>query len=694
MRPAEEPLRDGAANQRFWCTTALVSPRKPSDAERHAELNAQIQQHDYRYYVLDAPAISDRDYDRFFDELKQLEAAHPELVHAGSATQRIGHAPRSNVAKVAHETPMLSLDNTYNESELRAFDRRVREGLEGQAYAYVAEPKLDGASLEVLYRDGKLVLGATRGDGRVGEDVTQNVRTMRGLPLQLADARALTLRGEVVIYRRDLKAINDVRSAAGEEPFANPRNAASGALRLLDPQQARARAIRVFIYDLVEPYYDRHSDVLDAIDKLGIATHKRHQVCASIEEVLAYIAKLDTERAQLPYDTDGVVVKVDSLAQRKQLGFTARFPRWAIAYKYEAERVLTVVRGIECDVGRTGALTPVAMLDPVPVSGTVVARASLHNPGYVAEKDVRVGDTVRIEKAGEIIPQVLEVLLEKRPEGTAPWEPPTHCPSCKSAVARIDEEAALRCSNARCPGRVKTGIFYFTRRSAMDVDRLGEALIDQLVDLGLLRDLADVFALPDKRVQLLELPRMAEKSVDNVLAAVELAKTARTFAQLLTGLGVPQVGTVAAAQIAEQYGSLETLLATPPEQMKIELEAIHGIGEKTAESIAAFFADPVNREIAQKLLDLGVKTKPMAPRAVIVGGALSGMSFCVTGTLGSPREEIHARIRAAGGETHERVKKGTTYLLAGENVGATKLAAAEKHGTKVLRKADFEKLFM
>jgi DNA ligase (NAD+) len=658
-----------------------------SAPKRHAQLIEQINRHDYSYYVLDRPAISDREYDVLFAELKAIEAAHPELVSDASPTQRVGQAPRPTAIKVAHETPMLSLDNTYSEAELRELDRRVRDGLQGDPYTYVAEPKLDGASLEVIYEDGKLVLGATRGDGKVGEDVTQNVRTMRGVPLRIKDTRKLTLRGEVVIFRRDFVALNQKVVEGGGEPFANPRNAASGWLRLMDSRETAARPLRAFFYDLVEPYYATHGEVLEAIEQLGLPTHKLHRVCADMDAVLGFVHDLDKQRSTLPYETDGAVVKVNELERRRQLGFTSRFPRWAIAFKYEAERAVTPVLKIECDVGRTGALTPVAVLAPVQLSGTTVSRASLHNPGYIAEKDVRVGDQVRIEKAGEIIPQVIEVVPSDGARNE-PWQPPLACPICATPVKVVPDEAALRCPNASCPGRVKAGIFYFTRRTAMDVDRLGKALIDQLVDIGMLRDLADVFALDQKRAELLELPRMAAKSVDNVITAIDEARTGRTFAQLVTGLGIPQVGTVAAAQIAETFGSLDGLLAATPEEMQLKLSAIHGFGEKTAAVVAAFFAEDVNRRVAQKLLELGVRTKAQPAKAAAVQGPLTGSSFCVTGTLSEAREAIHERIRAAGGEVHDRVKKGTTYLLAGANVGATKLTAAEKHGTKVITEAD------
>ena len=660
-------------------------------AQRHAQLCQQIARHDHLYHALDAAEISDREYDALFQELRDLEQRHPELVHPGSPTQRVGAHVREGAVKVEHAHPMFSLDNTYSEAELREFDRRVREGLQDEPFAYVAEPKLDGASLEVVYENGELVLGATRGDGRIGEDVTANVRTMRSLPLAIADRRKLTLRGEVVIFRRDFDAINERRAAAGEELFANPRNTAAGWLRLLDARETAARPLRLYLYDLVERYHETHTETLDAIAALGLPVHKRHQLCPDIEAVLRCVAEFDAQRKQLPYETDGMVVKVDRLAQRDRLGTTARFPRWAIAYKYEAERAFTKVLGIDVDLGRTGALTPVATLTPVRLSGTVVARASLHNIDYVAEKDVRIGDTVSIEKAGEIIPQVIGVELDQRPADAVVWSPPTQCPACGTAVSRVADEAALRCPNPRCPGRVKAGIFYFTRRSAMDVDRLGRALVEQLVDHGLLHDVADIFGLPARRQELLELERMAEKSVDNVLEGIESARTGRTFVALLTGLGIPLVGAVAARLLAEHYRNLPALLARDPAEIETDLAQIRGIGPKIGGSLARFMADVANRATLEKLLALGVQLAE-PPERQVGSGPLRGAAFCVTGTLKRPREEIHAAIRAAGGEVHERVGKGTTYLVAGDKVGQTKLTAAEKRGTKVIHEEDLERM--
>lgn len=656
-------------------------------AARHAALVELIAEHNRAYYTLDAPVISDAEYDKLFRELRALEAAHPDLVTASSPTQRVGSVLTEGFGKVVHAHRMMSLDNAYEESDLRDFDRRVRDGLrEGERVRYVCEPKIDGLSIEVAYRGGKLVQAATRGDGTIGEDVTANLRTIRALPLTIADPRDLTVRGEVLIYREDLETINEARVAAGEEAFMNPRNAAAGSLRQKDPRKTAERPLRVFFYDLVERVFETQHEMLRGLHALGLPTHRREHVADDLEAVLAFIADFDVKRRTLPYETDGVVVKVDSFGQREHLGATSRFPRWATAFKFAPEQARTVVRAITCDVGRTGALTPVVDLDEVLLAGTMVARASLHNLDYVAIKDVRVGDTVLIEKAGEIIPQVVSVDLDVRPSDTVPWAPPQSCPVCATPVKREEGVAALRCPNVACAGRRKASIFYFTRRSAMDIDRLGWALVEQLVDGGLVGDVAELFELPQRRAALLELERMGPKSVDNVLAAVEVARAGRTLARLLTGLGIPLVGEVAARAVAERYGTLRGLLDTPPDDVRAQLAELHGIGEKIAESVAAWLEEPANRDVCERLLALGVRAEqppPAAPRE----GPLTGSSFCVTGVLSRPREQVHESIRAAGGEIHDSVKKGTTYLVAGEKVGASKLDTARKRGTRVLDEA-------
>lgn len=659
--------------------------------QRHQELCQKLEEHNHRYYVLDAPSISDLDYDKLFRELSDLERAHPELVSSSSPTQRVGAAPREGFAKVKRAIRMYSLDNTYSEAELLEFDRRAREGLgDLESVVYVCEPKLDGASIEVVYEDGKLTQASTRGDGETGEDVTINIRTIRSVPLTIARKEKVTLRGEVVIRKEDLAAINEVRTARGEEPFANPRNAAAGSLRLLDPRLTAERPLRILFYDSVEQLADSHSETLRVLHELGLPTHRLEKRCEGIEQALAYCTQFDRTRTSLPYETDGVVIKIDKLAQRKQLGTTSRFPRWAVAYKFAAERKATKVLAITADVGRTGALTPVADLTPIALSGTTVARASLHNLDMIATKDVRVGDTVLVEKAGEIIPQVIEVVLAERPEGTQHWQPPTHCPACGTAVRRIEGEAALRCPNPRCAGRLKAALFYFTRRSGMDIDGLGHSLIEQLVDMGLVRDLADLFALTDKRDELLKLPRMAEKSADNLLGSIEQARATRTFERLLTALGIPLVGTVAATLTARRYGNLETMLGKQPDALREELSQINGIGPKIASSIASYLEDPEQRATLQKLLGLHVRAE--ASQAAVVEGPLSGISFCVTGTLSEPRENIHAQIAAKGGEVHTSVKKGTTYLVAGDKVGKAKLDGAAKKGARVIDEQELRKL--
>jgi DNA ligase (NAD+) len=667
-----------------------------SPAERHSALVRTIREHDHRYYVLDAPAVSDSEYDAVFRELRALEGAHPELVTPDSPTQRVGAAPREGFVKVEHAHRMFSLDNAYSFGDLEEFDRRVREGLrDGETVRYVAEPKIDGASLEVVYREGKLALAATRGDGLIGEDVTSNVRTIKSVPLTLDGSEPttpeFTLRGEVLIMRADLDAVNAERTTKGEDPFMNPRNAAAGSLRLLDARETAARPLRVFFYDLVERAFATHSEMLSAIAAMGLPTHKREHVCESLDDVKKFIERFDAERRSLPYETDGVVIKVDDYAQRDRLGFTARFPRWAIAYKFAAERANTRVRSITAMLGRTGALTPVAELDPVLLSGTTVSNASLHNIDMIVAKDIRVGDLVTIEKAGEIIPQVIEVVAEDGHESRPRWEPPTTCPACGGEVRRAPGEAALRCINGACPGRLKAAFFHFTRRSAMDIDRIGESLIAQLVDRGLVRDLADIFTLPTRRTELLELDRMGEKSADKILATIEDARATRSLDKLIVGLGIPLVGAVAAKTIAERFATLASFVNADPEETRAALADIHGIGPKIAESVSAFLAQPEQKALLEKLLALGVRSAEKAER-VVVEGPLTGSSFCVTGALREPRDRIHDKIRAAGGEVHDRVKKGTTYLVAGERVGASKLDGAKKFGTRVIDETALETL--
>ena len=658
--------------------------------ERHASLVAEIRAHDHRYYALDDPIISDREYDDLYRELRELEARYPELVTPESPTQRVGVEPRSNLRTVEHAAAMLSLDNTYSDADLAEFERRVWERLpDGAEPVFCVEPKLDGASVELVYRYGRLVGGSTRGDGVHGEEIIDNLRTIRSLPLTVGYDGPLTLRAEVVIYRRDLDAINETRMAQGEQPFANPRNAASGSLRMLDPRIVAKRRLRAIVWAVVEgpELGPCHSAALARLDRLGIPTsHRELAVCASMQEVRDAIAGIEGRRAQFPFETDGCVVKVDSFAHQNQLGFTAKFPRWAIAYKFSAERAMTRVREIVVQVGRTGALTPVANLDPVSLAGTTVSRASLHNADIVRKLDVRVGDRVGIEKAGEIIPQVVSVDASARTGNERPYEMPATCPVCSTAVEQRQDQVALRCPNPRCPAVVRGSILHFSRRFAMDIDHLGESLVEQLVESGLVADVADLYDLTTE--QLAGLERMGLKSAQNVVASIHASRT-RTLDRLITGLGIEHVGQVAAKQLALEAGSLEQLLTWSPEQVNERVESIAGFGPKMVESVQRFLFDSTARALLDKLLQRGV-SRPMRGPETAPGGPLVGASFCVTGVLSRKREDVHAAIRAAGGEVHDSVKKGTTFLVAGEKVGKSKLDAASKRGTRVV---DEETLF-
>jgi DNA ligase (NAD+) len=659
-------------------------------AEQHDKLVAEIEAANYRYYVLDDPVLSDRDFDVLLDKLRALEAAHPKLATATSPTQRVGGLARTEVKKVTRATPMLSLDNSYDREDLDAFFRRVREGLPaGQVARFVVEPKLDGASIEVIYERGTLAQASTRGDGTTGEDISENVRTIRGVPLKIAHAARVTLRGEVVIYRKDLEALNEERAQQGLEAFANPRNAAAGSVRMMDPREVARRPLRVMFYQVVEgdSMFETHSESLKWLEKMKLPSHRRERVVAE-EAVWTVIEELDRARAGYPFETDGAVLKVDSYAQRGILGFTSKFPKWAIAYKFAAERALTVVRSIEIGVGRTGALTPVAVLDPVELAGTTVSRASMHNADQVARLDVKIGDHVWIEKAGEIIPQVISVEKSKRTGREKPFAMPDACPVCGAPAVAVEGEAATRCSNPRCPAQVKAQIFYFARRFAMDIGHLGESLVEQLVDKGIVRDVADLYTLDAEKVASLE--RMGKKSAENVVKGIAASKS-RTLDRLLCGLGIPLVGQVAARQLAEAVGELQNLVAWSEAELRERLEHVRGFGPTMIDSVVAFADDPDQQKLLRKLLELGVSTpqpRPEPPKQ----GPLTGQSFCVTGVLSRRREDVQADLRAAGAAVHDSVRKDTTYLVAGEKTGATKLAQAKKYGTKVISEAELGEL--
>jgi DNA ligase (NAD+) len=660
-------------------------------AEHHAQLVREIDAHNYRYYVLDDPLVSDADFDRLLRELRALEEKHPELVTPDSPTQRVGGEARTSIVQVKRAVRMLSLDNAYSAEELAEFRRRIVDGLpEGETPRFCIEPKLDGASVEIIYERGRLVQASTRGDGETGEDITQNIRTIPGIPLRIAHTDKLTLRGEVVIYRRDLDTLNAEREAQGLEAFANPRNAAAGAIRMMDPREVAARPLRVLLYQIVEApqIAATQHESLEWLEKQKLPTHRRH-VIVDWEGVEKAIGDVEKAREDYPFEIDGAVIKVDSFRQQDMLGMTSKFPKWAMAFKFAAEQARTKLRDIVVQVGRTGALTPVAVLDPVPLAGTTVSRASLHNVDMIESLDVRIGDEVFIQKAGEVIPQVVGVDAASRTGHEKKFQMPAACPSCGTPVVRVlrdadkpelGMEAATRCPNRLCPEQVKQRIFYFARRFAMDVDHLGTALVDQLVERGIVKDVADLYLLTPEKIA--DLERMGDKSAQNVYASIARSKE-RTLDRLLCGLGIPQIGQVAARQLAEEGHTLERMLAWTPEQAREHVDAIRGFGPKMVDAVVGFLQDLEQRRLMEKLVELGVG-RPQPRPEVAADGPLKGMSFCVTGVLSRKREDVHADIRAAGGEVHDGVKKNTTYLVAGDKTGKSKLDQAKKYGTKVI----------
>jgi len=673
-----------------------MSSAHPQDGDekraRYRALVHEIAEHDRRYYVEMAPVITDLEYDRLYRELRDIEAAHPDWIDPDSPTQRVAPAPISAFPKVVREIPMLSLDNTYSEDELRAFHDRVMRGLHGETPAFVVEPKIDGISIELSYVNGRFTQGATRGDGRIGEEVTANLRTLRALPLNLKEAVSVTVRGEVFMDKRDFAAINQERVDAGEEPWKNARNFTGGSLKMLDAREVARRPLRLLLYELVlgESWKPLHSDSLRWLRELGLPTSPDVTMVSTWDDLAAQVALWAHKKDKLPYEADGLVVKVDSFAQRRLLGFTAKFPRWAIAYKYPARRAETVVRGVEINVGRTGAVTPVAELDPVELSGTTVKRASLFNWDEVARLDVRVGDRVMVEKAGEIIPQVVEVLIDRRTGGETPIPVPATCPSCASPLVRRAGAVVLRCENRACPDQRWKAIQFFAHRGAMNIEGIGEVLAQELVKKGLVDDAASLFDLtvdrlvpPAKAEDAVRVERMAKKSAENLVASIVRARETATLSRLLIGLGISHVGTVAARAIAARLGGLDALCAMNPEELRDVVAAIDGVGPVIGEAVRAYVADPDNARLLARLRERGVS--PVEPVArVVTTGPLAGKRVCVTGKLSRPRSEIQAEIEAAGGRFVSSVGKSTDILVAGADVGKAKLDSARKLGTTVL----------
>jgi DNA ligase (NAD+) len=647
-----------------------------------AKLRRELRRHEHLYYVLDQPEITDAEYDALMRQLRDLEERHPELAAADSPTQRVGGKPREGFVKVPHSSAMLSLDNALNEAELRAFDGRVRELLAGADYRYVTELKMDGLSMAAHYRQGQFTQAITRGDGSVGEDVTENARTIRSLPLSVETSLAdLETRGEVVMSRRAFERLNLDRDEKCLSRFANPRNAAAGSLRVLEPQITASRRLEYYTYFLLtggRPALDSHWASLEELVRLGFKVNSHRRLCHTVDEVLAYCAEWEARREELPYEIDGVVVKVDSVEQQRQLGYTAKAPRWAIAYKYPARQAKTMVRGIEVQVGRTGAITPVAVLDPKEVGGVTVARATLHNEDEIERLGLQIGDEVIIERSGDVIPKVVRVSAQGSMR--KPFQMPEACPVCGGAVVREEGEAASRCININCPARLKESILHFASRGVMNIDGVGDVLVDQLVDRGLAHSVADLYTLTAE--QLLTLERMGPKSAANVIRNIENSKR-NPLPRVIGALGIRFVGERTAVFLAEAFGGMDAIAAASVD----ELQRAEEVGPKVAESLFRFFHEPHNQELVDRLRTAGLQFTYESKRPK--SGPLDGLTFVITGTLPTlSRDQAKELIESAGGKVSGSVSRKTSYVLVGEDAGS-KLTKAESLGLRIIDEVRF-----
>ena len=683
---------------------------------RIQQLRQEIRHHEECYYILHAPEMSDQEFDRLLHELERLEAEHPDLVTPDSPTQRVAGRPTESFPTVEHLAPMLSLDNAYNEPELRAFDERVRKGtgLGDAPVQYVAELKIDGLSIALSYEDGRLVRGATRGDGFRGEDVTPNVRTIRAIPLSLRDGPPgrVEVRGEVYLPRGSFDRVNREREARGDPVFANPRNAAAGAMRNLDPSLVAQRGLSAFVYQLVNPAAgDRpagasldggsHAAMLKALSDWGLPVERHHRPCRGIDEVIAYCTEWAEGRREMQFDTDGVVVKVDELALRERLGATAKFPRWATAFKFPAQQAHTRLLRIAVNVGRTGANTPYAVLEPVFVAGSTISMATLHNAEDIARKDIREGDTVVIEKAGDVIPRVVAPVLGLRPADSRPWVMPLECADCGSALHRDEEEVVWRCDNSSCPARLRRGLEHFASRSAMNIEGLGESLVDQLIDRGLVRDFGDLYRLQSEQLEHLvvtpraprsdrAVPRKLGKVGRNVVEQIDRSK-GNDASRLLYGLGIRHVGEKAASTLTRHFRTIPAILDASVES----LQTIPEIGPTVAAAVRAFADEPHNSALVEKLAGAGVNMSSLQPAPGATGpGPLSGKTFVLTGTLATmTREEATEAIERLGGKVSGSVSRKTSYVVAGEEAG-NKLQKGEKLGVPILSEEQFKGLII
>lgn len=677
-------------------------------AARIDALRQDIRRHDHLYFVENQPQISDEQYDALVRELRQLEAAFPHLVTPDSPTQRVGERPLEGFVHVRHALPMLSIDNTYSAEELRDFDARVRRLLGDEPYEYLVDPKIDGVAVSLRYEDGRLVLGATRGDGETGDDITQNLRTIRSIPLALRGTgwpRVLEVRGEVFWPRSDFQLCNAARLAAGEAPFANPRNATAGTLKQLDARIVASRGLAFVCHGVGvglegaegaktarenSPRPSRpksHFALLDQLRTWGIPVSPHTRRCRNIDAVIAFVLEWETRRHTLDYDTDGLVVKIDRFDQRQRLGATSKSPRWCIAYKYAAEQAQTRLLSVDFQVGKLGTITPVANLEPVQLAGTTVKRASLHNFDQVRRLDLHVGDLVTVEKAGEIIPQVVAVSATERPTDARPVAPPERCPVCQGDVAQDEGGVYVRCLNPACPAQVIERLRYFCARDQMDIEGAGEKLAELLVAKGLVRTYADLYRLRERRAELVQLERLGEKSVDNLLAAIEASKQ-RPLARVLAALNIRHVGTTTAELLAEHFGTMDALAAADA----AELQVVEGIGPEVSAALRQWFQSRAGRETIAALRQVGVNMTQPRTRPAAGAGPLAGKSIVVTGTLEKyDRHEIEALIKRHGGKPSGTVSKKTDFVLAGTSPGS-KLEKARALGVRVLSEAEFEQL--
>jgi DNA ligase (NAD+) len=665
----------------------MASERRSSVLKRLLTLRSEISTHDHHYYVLAQPTISDLQYDALMRELVELEHLYPDLVTPDSPSQRVGGSPTKEFPPVVHVVPMLSLANTYTEEEIKDFDQRVRSLLGREPFRYVCELKFDGVAISLRYENGIFVRGATRGDGTRGDDITQNLKTIRSIPLRLIDSpkqiRDLEVRGEVFMERNDFRKMNEARELAGEKTFVNPRNSAAGTLKLQDSRIVAQRPLKFIAYYLRSDRTESqsHHEDLRLLRQIGFPVSEHSKVCATVDEVIGFWKRWEERRDSLPYDIDGIVVKVDSRAQQEKLGTIAKSPRWAIAFKFTARSVETYLLDIRLQVGRTGTITPVAELKPVFVGGSTVSRATLHNEDYIRELDIRIGDTVIVEKGGDVIPKVSGVVLAKRPAGTKPYKLTSTCPECGSKISRPPDEANYYCENSECPAQVRGRIEHFAHRGAMDIEGLGEAVVDQLVSLGYVRRFADLYDLRSKAAKLASLDRWGEKSVSNLLAAID-ASTSRPFFRVLFALGIRHVGAGVAQLLVKHIKSVDAIVSARRE----DLEMIPGVGPRIADSVYRFFQDKHNRALVDRLRQAGLQ---MRERQAATRTPLAEKTFVLTGTLSTlSREEAKALIVSMGGTVASSVSKKTDYVVVGEEAGS-KLQKARDLGITVINEQDF-----